>query len=110
MNRLYEQAQNSGALRSLDVQFARMIAGGDAAWSGSSSDQAALMLAAACLSAEAGSGHVCLHLEQLRPDALFDGRFPALASAFWQAAGEPDREQDKRDKKKEERKKRKQKR
>jgi len=93
MNRLYEQAQNSGALRSLDVQFARMIAGGDAAWSGSSSDQAALMLAAACLSAEAGSGHVCLHLEQLRPDALFDGRFPALASAFWQAAGEPDREQ-----------------
>ncbi|MGV8924409.1 MAG: exodeoxyribonuclease V subunit alpha [Ewingella sp.] len=89
MNRLYEQAQNSGALRSLDVQFARMIASGNA----SGSEQAALMLAAACLSAEAGSGHVCLHLEQLQPDRLFDGRFPALATALWQGAGEPDIQQ-----------------
>src|SRR5471032_716585 len=83
MNLLYEQAQNSGVLRALDVQFARMITGDDMA----GRDQAALMLAAACLSAEAGSGHVCLHLEQLQPDILFDGRFPALASGLWQEAG-----------------------
>src|SRR5476651_1097733 len=88
MNLLYEQAQNSGVLRALDVQFARMITGDDMA----GRDQAALMLAAACLSAEAGSGHVCLHLEQLQPDILFDGRFPTLASALWQSAGEPDTE------------------
>src|SRR5471032_2126056 len=88
MNLLYEQAQNSGVLRALDVQFARMITGDDMA----GRDQSALMLAAACLSAEAGSGHVCLHLEQLQPDILFDGRFPTLASALWQSAGEPDTE------------------
>lgn len=89
MNLLFEQAQSCGALRPLDVQFARMIA----AESVSDNEQAALMLAAACLSAEAGSGHVCLHLEQLQPDALFDGRFPALASALWHLAGEPDTQQ-----------------
>jgi exodeoxyribonuclease V alpha subunit len=93
MNLLYEQAQNSGALKSLDVQFARMITGGHASWSESDSEKAALMLAAACLSAEAGSGHVCLHLEQLQPDMLFGGRFPALATALWQLAGEPDMQQ-----------------
>lgn len=93
MNLLYEQAQNSGALKSLDVQFARMITGGHASWSESDSEKAALMLAAACLSAEAGSGHVCLHLEQLQPDMLFGGRFPALATALWQLAGEPDIQQ-----------------
>lgn len=89
MNRLYEQAQHSGALRSLDVQFARMIVAENV----SDNSQAAMMLAAACLSAEAGSGHVCLHVEQLQPDRLFDGRFPALASALWQSAGELDTQQ-----------------
>src|SRR5471030_28091 len=88
MNLLYEQAQNSGVLRALDVQFARMTAADTV----DGQDHAALMLAAACLSAEAGSGHVCLHLEQLQPDILFDGRFPTLASALWQSAGEPDTE------------------
>ncbi|MDN5682056.1 MAG: hypothetical protein L0G81_15670, partial [Ewingella sp.] len=64
---LFEQALLQGALRSLDVQFARMIAGGTQA----ETEYAALMLAAACLSSEAGSGHVCLHLDQLSPDSLF---------------------------------------
>jgi len=80
MDNLFEVAIAQGALRSLDVQFARMVA----------QDDPLMMLAAACLSAEAGSGHVCLTLDQLQPDTLFDGRFPALASALWQAAGEPD--------------------
>jgi exodeoxyribonuclease V alpha subunit len=80
---LYEQAMALGALRALDVQFARTIAG----------DNPAMMLAAACLSAEAGKGHVCLRLEELRPDRLFEGRFPALASSLWLSAGEPDEAQ-----------------
>lgn len=77
---LYEQATALGALRALDVQFARMVAGEDPA----------MMLAAACLSAEAGRGHVCLRLSELQPDTLFEGRFPALARGLWLAAGEPD--------------------
>ncbi|EIC84252.1 exodeoxyribonuclease V subunit alpha [Serratia sp. M24T3] len=80
MMALYEQAIALGALRALDVQFARMVAGNDPA----------IMLAAASLSAEAGRGHVCLRLSELQPDTLFEGRFPALASGLWQAAGEPD--------------------
>ncbi len=89
MNLLFEQAQSCGALRPLDVQFARVIA----VESVSENEQAAIMLAAACLSAEAGSGHVCLHLDQLQPDTLFDGRFPALASALWHSAGAADTQQ-----------------
>ncbi|CAM3803042.1 exodeoxyribonuclease V subunit alpha [Rouxiella silvae] len=77
---LYEQAMALGALRALDVQFARMVAG----------DNPAMMLAAASLSAEAGRGHVCLRLNELQPERLFEGRFPGLASAMWLAAGEPD--------------------
>lgn len=80
MMALYEQATALGALRALDVQFARMVAG----------DNPAMMLAAACLSAEAGRGHVCLRLDELQPDTLFEGRFPALASGLWHAAGQPD--------------------
>lgn len=68
-------------LRSLDIQFASMIA---------RDDQPALMLAAALVSAEAGEGHVCLPLDQLTEVALFDGRHPDLARQLWLAAGEPD--------------------
>jgi len=67
-------------LRPLDVQFARMVAG----------DDPALMLAAACVSAEAGEGHVCLPLAHLSESLLFGGRHPELAGQLWQAAGEPD--------------------
>lgn len=80
MMALYEQAMTLGALRALDVQFARMVAG----------DSPAMLLAAASLSAEAGRGHVCLRLEELQPERLFEGRFPALANAMWTASGEPD--------------------
>ena len=37
-----------------------------------------------------GAGHVCLMLEQLQADTLFEGRQPALALAVWEAAGRPD--------------------
>ncbi|EOM2811562.1 exodeoxyribonuclease V subunit alpha, partial [Serratia marcescens] len=78
---LLEQAVALGVLRPLDVQFARVVA---------SEDEPDILLAAACLSAEAGAGHVCLMLEQLQADTLFEGRQPALALAVWEAAGRPD--------------------
>ncbi|PRD14248.1 exodeoxyribonuclease V subunit alpha [Pantoea coffeiphila] len=67
-------------LRTLDVQFALMVAG---------EHQPALMLAAALVSRDAGEGHVCLPLELLHPDEMFDGRHPELSQAIWQAAGSP---------------------
>lgn len=78
---LLEQAQALGVLRPLDLQFARVVAG---------NDEPEMLLAAACLSAEAGAGHVCLMLEQLLPENLFDGRQPELAQAAWLAAGQLD--------------------
>ncbi|MGO2158061.1 MAG: exodeoxyribonuclease V subunit alpha [Serratia proteamaculans] len=78
---LLEQAQALGVLRPLDLQFARVVAG---------SDEPEMLLAAACLSAEAGAGHVCLMLEQLLPENLFDGCQPELAQAAWLAAGQLD--------------------
>lgn len=78
---LLEQARALGVLRPLDLQFARVVAG---------ADEPDILLAAACLSAEAGAGHVCLMLEQLLPENLFDGRQPELAQAVWQAAGQLD--------------------
>lgn len=80
MIEVLNQAQALGVLRPLDVQFACVVA----------NDQPDLLLAAACLSAEAGAGHVCLLLEQLLPERLFNGRHPELATAAWQACGQPD--------------------
>lgn len=81
MIEILHQALALGALRPLDVQFAQVVA---------NEDEADILLAAACLSAEAGAGHVCLLLEQLLPENLFDGRQPELALAAWQACGQPD--------------------
>ena len=75
------QAVEKRLLRPLDIQFARLVA---------TESQPALLLAAACVSAEAGEGHVCLPLSNLCEDSLFAGRQPALAQAIWQAAGKPD--------------------
>ncbi|MCZ4060322.1 exodeoxyribonuclease V subunit alpha [Pantoea sp. LMR881] len=80
MMSLLMQAVEKRLLRPLDIQFARLLAD-DA--------QPALLLAAACVSAEAGEGHVCLPLENLSEAGLFAGRQPALAQALWQAAGKP---------------------
>ncbi len=80
MNSLIEQARQLRLWRPLDIQFARMLA---------APDEAAVMLACACLSADAGAGHVCLPLSRLLPDRLFDGRYPELARQAWWLAGEP---------------------
>jgi len=77
---LLDQAVEKRLLRSLDLQFARLVA---------DISQPAWLLAAACVSAEAGDGHVCLPLAHLTPDALFAGRHPELAQALWRAAGAP---------------------
>lgn len=77
---LLQQAVELRLLRSLDVQFALLMA---------DDTQPARLLAAACLSAEAGEGHVCLPLSQLSREGLFNGRHPELAQAIWLAAGEP---------------------
>ncbi|MBK0099140.1 exodeoxyribonuclease V subunit alpha [Erwinia sp. S63] len=77
---LLQQAVELRLLRSLDVQFALLLA---------DDTQPARLLAAACLSAEAGEGHVCLPLSQLSCEGLFNGRHPELAQAIWLAAGEP---------------------
>lgn len=77
---LLQQAVELRLLRSLDVQFALLLA---------DDTQPARLLAAACLSAEAGEGHVCLPLLQLSREGVFKGRHPELAQAIWLAAGEP---------------------
>ncbi|MBC3377569.1 exodeoxyribonuclease V subunit alpha [Serratia fonticola] len=81
MIEILHQALALGALRPLDVQFAQVVA---------NDDEPDILLAAACLSSEAGAGHVCLLLEQLLPENLFGGRQPALALAAWLACGQPD--------------------
>lgn len=77
---LLEQAVEKRLLRPLDLQFARLLA---------DASQPAWLLAAACVSAEAGDGHVCLPLTHLGAEALFAGRHPELAQALWRAAGAP---------------------
>lgn len=83
MDLLFQQAQQLRLWRSLDVQFARMLA---------RAHEPGLMLACACLSADAGAGHVCLPLTLLNPGALFNGRHPLLAEQAWRLAGQPARD------------------
>ncbi|NIG62670.1 MAG: exodeoxyribonuclease V subunit alpha [Serratia symbiotica] len=78
---LLDQAVALGVLRPLDVQFAGVVA---------AKDEPDILLAAACLSAEAGVGHVCMMLDQLQMGQLFAGRQPELAQAVWLTAGKPD--------------------
>ncbi|MBA5204674.1 exodeoxyribonuclease V subunit alpha [Pectobacterium aroidearum] len=75
---LLETALARRLLRPLDIQFARMLA---------DETQPDLLLAAACLSAHSGAGHVCLPLENLQVQTLFDGRDPELAQQLLTEAG-----------------------
>ncbi|MGB7800733.1 exodeoxyribonuclease V subunit alpha [Buttiauxella sp.] len=80
MSELLQQAVEQKLMRSLDAQFAMMIAG---------DDQPAVMLAAALVSHDAGEGHVCLPLSRLTREFCFDGRQPDLAEQlFVQAKAE----------------------
>ncbi|AOR57629.1 exodeoxyribonuclease V subunit alpha [Pectobacterium parmentieri] len=75
---LLEMAQARRLLRPLDIQFARMLA---------DETQPDLLLAAACLSAHSGAGHVCLPLGNLQAQTLFDGRDPELAQQLLAGVG-----------------------
>ncbi|AFI91461.1 exodeoxyribonuclease V subunit alpha [Pectobacterium parmentieri] len=75
---LLEMAQARRLLRPLDIQFARMLA---------DEMQPDLLLAAACLSAHSGAGHVCLPLGNLQAQTLFDGRDPELAQQLLAGVG-----------------------
>ncbi|PWD57623.1 exodeoxyribonuclease V subunit alpha [Pectobacterium parmentieri] len=75
---LLEMAQARRLLRPLDIQFARMLA---------DETQPYLLLAAACLSAHSGAGHVCLPLGNLQAQTLFDGRDPELAQQLLAGVG-----------------------
>lgn len=75
---LLETALARRLLRPLDIQFARMLA---------DETQPDLLLAAACLSAHSGAGHVCLPLENLQAQTLFDGRDPELAQQLLTETG-----------------------
>lgn len=77
---LLKQAQEAQIFRPLDLRFARLV---------ENSGSAPGLLAAACLSAGSGEGHVCLPLSLLQPDKLFSGRQLVLVSELWQAAGAP---------------------
>ncbi|KFX05847.1 exonuclease V subunit alpha [Pectobacterium betavasculorum] len=75
---LLEIAQARRLLRPLDIQFARMLA---------DDTQPELLLAAACLSAHSGAGHVCLPLDNVQAQTLFDGRDPELAQQMIAESG-----------------------
>ncbi|MBX4180886.1 exodeoxyribonuclease V subunit alpha [Sodalis sp. CWE] len=74
---LYE-AKQLNLWRSIDIQFALMVA---------TPTQPALMLVSAWLSADTGAGHTCLPIKMLTPEKLFDGKMPILAKKAWEKAG-----------------------
>lgn len=82
---LLKQAQELQMFRPLDLRFAALTEG---------SGSPARRLAAACLSAGTGEGHVCLPVSLLSPASLFSGRQLAVAEALWQAAAAPVNEDD----------------
>lgn len=81
MTDLLDLALQRRLLRPLDRQFARLLA---------DNEHPHLLLAAACLSAQSGAGHVCLPLDKLSPQTLFAGRDDELAQRMWSLIGHPD--------------------
>ncbi|WP_312315508.1 exodeoxyribonuclease V subunit alpha [Atlantibacter sp.] len=80
MDKLLQQAQQLKLLRPLDVQFAFMVA---------SSDEPAVMLAAALVSRDAGEGHVCMPLSRLNPDDAAGVRRDPFWQTLFDKAGNP---------------------
>ncbi|MBT0729859.1 exodeoxyribonuclease V subunit alpha [Rosenbergiella nectarea] len=74
-------AQSTQLFRSVDLQFARLVCEGD---------RADYFLAAACVSASAGEGHVCLALSALTPEALWTGAQRSAAQQLWQLCQAPE--------------------
>lgn len=74
-------AHSTQLFRSVDLQFARLLC---------EDDRADYLLAAACVSASAGEGHVCLALETLTPEALWTGQQRIAAEDLWQLCQAPE--------------------
>jgi len=74
-------AHSTQLFRAVDLQFARLVCEGD---------RADYFLAAACVSASAGEGHVCLDLVALTPDTLWTGQQRIAAQQLWQLCQAPE--------------------
>ena len=78
---LLEQAVKKGLLRPIDVQFAKLL--------NNKFGNPALLLAASYVSFITNNGHVCLPLNDLSEEKLFDGYHRKLAQEIWKVAGKP---------------------
>ncbi|WP_211283496.1 exodeoxyribonuclease V subunit alpha [Xenorhabdus budapestensis] len=81
---LLQQAVAQKLLRPLDVQFAYAMI---------EDENPLLLLITAYLSAEVGAGHVCLLLNRISPEHLFEGRHTELVASLWTFVGEPNQQQ-----------------
>lgn len=79
---LLQQGVEANFFRPLDIQLSRLL---------TTDNDHRLALLIAKLSAETGAGHVCLSLDSINENTLFDGRYPELAAEIWQCAGHPER-------------------
>lgn len=80
MIKLLEQAITQNVLRPLDLRFAQMLV---------EDENPILLFIFAYLSAQTGAGHVCLPLNIIKENQLFDGRQEELSREIWQRMGEP---------------------
>lgn len=78
MSECLQQAVELKLLRTLDTQFAMMVA---------DDEQPAVMLCAALVSHDAGEGHVCLPLSRLSAQHWFADRHPDFAEKLFTTAG-----------------------
>lgn len=80
MIKLLEHAITQNLLRPLDLRFAQMLV---------EDENPILLFVFAYLSAQTGAGHVCLPLNIIQKDQLFDGRQKEFAQEIWQKMGKP---------------------
>lgn len=80
MIKLLKQAITQNLLRPLDLRFAQMLV---------EDENPILLFVFAYLSAQTGAGHVCLPLNIIQKDQLFDGRQKEFAQEIWQKMGKP---------------------
>ncbi|WP_099074430.1 exodeoxyribonuclease V subunit alpha [Proteus alimentorum] len=80
MIKLLKQAITHNLLRPLDLRFAQMLV---------EDENPILLFVFAYLSAQTGAGHVCLPLNIIQKDQLFDGRQKEFAQEVWQKMGNP---------------------
>ncbi|WP_193016077.1 exodeoxyribonuclease V subunit alpha [Proteus sp. FME41] len=80
MIKLLETAITQNLLRPLDLRFAQMLV---------EDENPILLFVFAYLSAQTGAGHVCLPLNLIQKNQLFEGRQDELAQEIWQKMGAP---------------------